>query len=101
MPYILGFLRSLWDVVLAAYDIVTRRTRRRYAYQAVINAPKDTVRCLITGADVTFARANLRCVQEPLPGVEGAVVTHTFVGGKAKSAVASRRIEDTEDSTLA
>ena len=48
MAYILGFLRSLWDVALAAYDIVTRRTRRRYTYQAVINAPKETVRSLIT-----------------------------------------------------
>src|SRR5215475_9416949 len=100
MAYILGFLRSLWDVLLAAYDIVTRRTRRRYAYQAVINASKETVRCLITGADVTFARGNLRCVEEPLPGVEGAVLTRTFVSGEAKSAIASRRIEDTEDSRV-
>lgn len=100
MAYILGFLRSLWDVALAAYDIVTRRTRRRYTYQAVINAPKETVRSLITGADVTFAKVNLRCVEEPLPGVEGAVVTRTFVGGEAKSAIASRRIEDTEDCTV-
>lgn len=90
----------MWDVALAAYDIVTRRTRRRYTYQAVINAPKETVRSLITGADIRFARANLRCVEEPLPGVEGAVVTRTFVGGEAKNAAASRRIEDTEDSAV-
>jgi Zn-dependent protease len=100
MAYILGFLRSLWDVALAAYDIVMRRTRRRYTYQAPINAPKETVRSLITGADVTFARANLRCVQEPLPEVEGGVVTRTFVGGEAKSAIALQRIEDTEDSAV-
>ncbi len=97
MAYILGFLRSLWDVALAAYDILTRRTQRRYTYRAIINAPKEMVRSLITGADVTFAKANIRCVEEPLPGVEGVVVTRTFVGGEAKSAIASRRIEDTED----
>ena len=100
MAYILGFLWSLRDVALAACDIVTRRTRRRYMYQAVINAPKETIRSLLIGADVTFAKANLRCVEEPLPGVEGAVVGRTFVGGKAKNAVAWRRIEDTEDSAV-
>jgi hypothetical protein len=100
MAYILGFLQSLRDVALAAYDIVTRRTRRRYTYQAVINAPKERVRSLLAGADVAFARANLRCVAEPLPGVEGAVVTRTFVAGEAKSAIASRKIEVTEDSEV-
>jgi Zn-dependent protease len=100
MAYILGFLQSLRDVALAAYDIVTRRSRRRYTYQAVITAPKVTVRSLIIGTDVTFAKANLRCVEEPLPGVEGAVVARTFVGGEAKNAVAWRRIEDTEDSAV-
>jgi len=98
MAYILGFLRSLGDVALAAYDVVTRRARRRYTYQAVIKAPKESVRNLMTGADVTFTKANLRCVEEPLPGVEGAVLTRTFVAGQAKSAIASQRIEDTEDS---
>ncbi len=101
MAYILGFLLSLRDVALAAYDIATRRARRRYTYQTIVKARKETVRELLAGPDVTFAKANFRCVEEPLPGVEGAVLTRTFVAGEAKSAIASRRIEDTEDSFAA
>lgn len=97
MAYILGFILALRDVALAAHDLVTRRLRRRYTYEAVIKAPKETVRSLVAGADVTFAKANLRCLDEPLPGVENAVVTRTFVAGKPVSAIAGLRIEDSED----
>jgi Zn-dependent protease len=97
MVYILGFLLSLREVALAAYDIVTRRLRRRYTYQSVIKAPVETVRALISGPDITFAKANLRCVEEPLPGAGGAVLTRSYLGGKPLSAIAARKIEDNED----
>ncbi len=98
MAYILGFLLSLRDVVLAAYDLVARRLRRRYTYRTIIKAPKETVRSLIGGRDITFARANLRCVEEPLPDAEGAVLTRSFLAGKQLGAIAARKIEDSEDS---
>lgn len=98
MAYLLGFLLSLRDVVLAAYDLVTRRLRRRYTYQIVIKAPVETVRALVSGTDVTFTKANLMSATEPLPGTEtaSAFLTRSYLGGKPLSAVAWRRIENSE-----
>ncbi len=97
MWYIKALRRDLLDLAIAACDLVTGRRRRTYACEVVIDAPKDVVRALLTRSDVTYEKANLRVVTEPLAGIEGGEVARAFAAGRAYPDVAYQRGEPVPD----
>jgi Zn-dependent protease len=100
IAYVEGPVLAARDLAVAAYDLIVGRARRQYRYDVVVKAPKEILRRLLTASDVTYEKANLRVVTEPLAGQDGVEVERAFVAGRPCGGVAFRRTEVGPDTFL-
>ena len=98
--HIEAVLHAARDLAAAIHDLAIGRQRRQYRYDIVIDAPKDMVKRLAIAPDVTFEKANLRIVAEPLAGHEGVETGRVVVAGRSYPHVAYRRTALAPDTFL-